>query len=200
MIGLVIAGLCALKSSYLVFAALFLLIWYALRMAGSPRTVLTRELSLIGFIAGVLLIPWMWQQYRSAGTPLYPFLGRGYYVSARNIFSPQNFVAVTAKTAKAALRLPFLGPVAPAIVALCLWAGNPSGECIARSRAFAAALAGALAITLLLGSHDQAIRYIQPFLYASLIPVGLAGFFGARVVEIDWTGALPGHVRRQPVG
>src|SRR5262249_49567871 len=78
LLALLIAALCALKTIFLIFTALFVLCWYSLRMPHSPGLALVRELSLVGFIGSVLLLPWMWQQYCSGGTPLYPLLGKGY--------------------------------------------------------------------------------------------------------------------------
>ena len=187
--GLTLAGLCALKTTFLGFGALFLVIWSALRMFHRPRYALIKELSLIALIAFALLLPWMWQQYRSAGTLLYPFLGRGYSVRGRNLSNLQNLIAAIGKSVKAALHLLLLGEVVPVVAALVLWAQNPPRENLARWLVFLASLAGALVgaimITFFLSTNDPATRYSQPFLYTALIPVGLLGFFSART---SWKG------------
>jgi hypothetical protein len=189
LLGLALAGLCALKSTFLIFGALFLLSWYALRLGRQPRSALARELSLVGIAAIVLLLPWMWQQYRSGGTFLYPFLGRGYFAPGRDISNLQNLITVIGKSSKAVAHLLLSGQLVPVTVALALCAGKPAGADPARWRvdtaSLAAVLGGALALTFILSTDDQATRYSAPFLYAALIPVGLAGFSSART---SWNG------------
>ena len=177
LLALTLAGLCALKSTFLVFAAGFVVVWYGLRMWNSPGVAVLREFSSIGFLVSVLLLPWMWQQYLSGETPLYPFLGRGYHGSG---IGAEPYDASTAFRAKAAIYFLSDGQVVPVFAALFLACLGPCPEDRTRRRVLIASLLsvsiGSLALAFMMGKHPAISRYTQPFLFAALIPAGMIGF------------------------
>jgi hypothetical protein len=182
LLALTVAGLCALKTTFLIFAALFIASWYGLRMRHSPRLSLVRELSLLGLTTAALLAPWMWQQYQSSGTPLYPLLGNGYDISGAGL----KILDPVGIKLKSAIYFLLDGQNMPAILGLFLLAKNPFKGDPARWRVglaslFAAALESSIIAYELgpkaeIGNH----RYTQPILYSALIPVGLGGILGPR--------------------
>ena len=172
LLACTVAALCALKMTFLMYAILFLVSWYGLRMPHSPRLALAREFSLVGLVVCALLLPWMWQQYRSGGTPLYPFLGTG-YLQAELLGDPFR------RKAMAVLCLFGTPAVGLVILGLVLLVYEPwENRC--RWRIFFASL-----FSILIGSsllvfqivNPKAVRYMYPVVYAGLIPLGLYGFF-----------------------
>jgi hypothetical protein len=178
LLALVIASLAALKGTFFIFTALFVMSWYGLRMLHSPRFDPVRELSLVGFIASVLLLPWMWQQYLSGGTPFYPLLGKGYLFSGPGFDITSD--TITSKL-KAVAHSLLNGEFIPAVLGLFLLARNPFAGHAGRWHVWGASLCGAAVGSMFLSYHlgegTGTPRYCQPFLYAALIPVGLGGFF-----------------------
>jgi len=178
LLALTIAALCALKGTFFIFAVLFVVSWYSLRMLHSPGFGLLRELSLVGLITLAFLLPWMRQQYLSGGTPFYPVLGKGYLLYGLGIDIVGE--SVTSKVKAAARTLPN-GEFLPAILGVLLLAKNPFEGDSVRWRVLLAGLSGALVGSLFIFYHmaggSGPPRYSQPFLYAALIPAGLGGFF-----------------------
>jgi len=85
--GLIVAGLCSLKSSNFIGAAILLVAFY---LFGTRRAILPRlvELLLVVLSIGIFLSPWMLDSYLSSGTFLYPIFGRGYHGSSYGPFPP----------------------------------------------------------------------------------------------------------------
>ncbi len=177
-LALTLAALCSLKGTFFIFAVLFVASWYGLRMLHSPGFGLLTELSVVGLVTLALLIPWMRQQYLSGGTPFYPVLGKGYLLYGLGLDIVGD--SVTSKL-KALARTLTAGALVPAIVGVLLLAKNPFENDSIRWRVLLAALSAAVVGSLFLSFHfaggSGVARYSQPFLYAALIPAGLAGLF-----------------------
>ena len=178
LLALTLAGLCALKTTFVIFAGFFVIGWYGMRIWHVPSLALLRELSLVGLITSVLLLSWMTQQYLSGGTPLYPYLGRGYALPDTQL--SVDWATILIKVKKV-VHISLIGSTAPAILGLLLLIRNPFKTDLARWRALSAAMFGAavgpLGLAFMLTSDDLPIRYSQPFIYAALIAAGSAGKF-----------------------
>jgi hypothetical protein len=178
LLALVIASLAALKGTFFIFAVLFAVSWYSVRMRHSHSVGLMRELSLVGLVASILLLPWMWQQYLSGGTPFYPLLGKGYLLSGLGFGITSDSIATKLKAVAHSL---LNGEFIPAVLGLLLLTKNPFAGHSGRWHVWGASLCGALVGSLFISYHmaggTGVPRYCQPFLYAALIPVGLGGFF-----------------------
>ena len=180
LLACTVAALCALKMTFLMYGVLFLVSWYGSRMLSSPRFTVVRELSLIGLVTLALLLPWMWQQYRSGGTPLYPFLGKGSHQSSPSLELVGDSVTNKAKFALYYAAAP--AEAMPVIFGLFFLACEP-WEDRCRWRIFFASLFSILIISLTLAFQlvsEAVSRYIHPVVYAGLIPLGLYGFFRRR--------------------
>src|SRR5262249_44008365 len=69
----------ASKSTNVPWVAMFLVALYAPQLLRRRRRrAALLEGALAAFLLGVVLLPWMIAMYRTAGTALYPVLGRGY--------------------------------------------------------------------------------------------------------------------------
>jgi hypothetical protein len=88
LVGLVAAGVCSLKSTYVPACAVAVAGAYGLGAWRSRRSLELRTLMVAGLSAVLLLAPWMISMYQSSGTPLFPFLGPGFYSSAYGRTSP----------------------------------------------------------------------------------------------------------------
>lgn len=180
LMAITIAALFALKSTCIFFVGLFLMIWYGLRLLRSFDAATVREICLIGVVSSTLMIPWMWQQYRSGGTPLYPFLGKGYYVSGPGL-SPYGD-SLTAKTKSLIYALSH-APIVSAMFATALLIVRPFPDAAGRWRVLTAALLGSvfgLAFLAFYTVTNALERYSYGFLYAGLIAAGLQGYFSPR--------------------
>ena len=173
------AALCAIKTTFLLYAALFLVFWYASRLWHSPRLSIVREICLVGILTLALLAPWMWQQYRSCGTPLYPLLGNGYHAVT---FGSALFGESLKHKAFYVVLFLFDLPAVPFVLAVVLMACDP-WEDRRRWRLFAAAAFSAMVASIVFAfqiANVSALRYVHPMHYAILIPLGLYGFFRRR--------------------
>jgi hypothetical protein len=190
LLALTGAGLVALKTTCIPFVALFFVTWCGLRLLRSRGLEPVREVCLIGLIASVLILPWMWQQYVSGGTPLYPFLGKGYEVKGPGLGASD---APLEEKAKAFLYHLSFAPIVAAIVAMILLTSLPFRDRTARWRVLFAALStatlGSLAMTFHVAT-ETTFRYSQPILYAAMIATGLHGYFGARETRVGLGLAL----------
>ncbi len=182
MLALTIASLCALKSTYIVFVGLYMLAWFSLRISRSFIFTLARESFVIGIAAIVLLLPWMYQQYRSGGTFFYPYLGKGFHVSGPGFSYFED--SLTARF-KGLIYYLASGHAVPALFGLILLVFNPFREDRDRWRVLLASVFGAavgsLGLAFYLAGLSAVIRYAGAFLYVSLIPVGLFGFLAPRL-------------------
>ena len=178
LLTLTVAGLCAIKTTFLVVAVLFLLTWYGLRILLTKRTRLALEIMIVGISIVVFLAPWMVQQYRSGGTLLYPFLGHGNHTIApefTNIGGPflEKLLALASFCCS--------GLFFSAFIALFLFARTvfrePSDFTQSTSAMLFAAVFGSMIVAYQGGIHESNAfhRYVQPMLYVALIPVGLMG-------------------------
>jgi hypothetical protein len=190
LLAMTTAGLFALKTTYIYFAGLFLAVWFGLRLLHGGRLAVVREIALVGLIVPVLLLPWMQQQYRSAGTPLYPLLGKGTQATGPGM-GPFSDSLVT--KAKATIYFLSQGPNVAPIVALIVLAFNPFKDDPARWRVLLASLLSASTGSLILSfqlASNAIERYTQSILFAALIPAGLAGFFSPRPSRLSMVLAL----------
>ena len=159
------------------------MMWYGLRFLRSPRSGLALDFLILIATTAVLLLPWMWQQYVSGGSPLYPFLGQGNHLSLSklDIFGD----SIKSKLRTAILFMPH-GVVSPAIVSLLLLLRRPLNDDLARWQAMTASVGAAVAFSFIIpyqlgaGELNSVIRYCQPILYSALISAGLWGFFTGR--------------------
>jgi hypothetical protein len=77
LLGLIAAGVCTLRQTYMVAAAVFVGLAYLARVlypAGRSRSERWRELFLVGAATLVFLFPWLVISARCLGTPLYPVI------------------------------------------------------------------------------------------------------------------------------
>ncbi len=104
--GLLLGAACSLKSTTIPTAVVL--------VAGSAGLGALAEkkwrplgLGLLVALAGVaVMLPWMWWQYHSAGTPLYPLLGRGFQVEVFFPSVPAPFHGDAVQALKTGLILP----------------------------------------------------------------------------------------------
>lgn len=98
IVALIAAGLCALKSSFVPVAALFVIAHLLMRNwhderdmdnRSAPKKTL-KSMALEGMAVSamivVLMLPWLIASYQSNGTLLYPLLGKGFHGSAYGTF------------------------------------------------------------------------------------------------------------------
>jgi hypothetical protein len=175
-LAVIVAALCALKTTFLLFGVMFVVSWHVLRMLRSPSPLVVRDAAVIGSIATALLVPWMWQQYRSAGTPMYPFLGHGYHTlraSSEVMSDPFN------SRARWVVACLMNGELTPAILALALLARGrlqiDRGRWLVLFSALSSVCVTSLFLVSVTPGIGAGVRYSHPFLYAALIPVGLVG-------------------------
>ena len=181
LLGLTAAGACAVKTSFFVFSVLFIGCWFLIRMVHSPRVRDVQNLFVIGAAGTAFVVPWMWQQYLSSGTCFYPFLGLGTHLSPPEL---NLFGDPPAAKLRAAIGFLFGSQITFSMIALFLLARNPIQGDLTRWHIWLAALASAIMVSSLMMYQlgvgwGQCTRYIHPILYATLIPVGLWGCFGA---------------------
>ena len=87
LLGLLGAGACTLRHSYLVPVAVFMVVLYlpnaraALWAAGSERRRLLREIGLAAGLLVLFLLPWAALAWRSNRTLLFPFMTGTYHAS-----------------------------------------------------------------------------------------------------------------------
>lgn len=96
-LAVILAGLCALKSSYIFPAVVLTLIsfWHWRENVHAKSTLIKAaiETSVLSFL---LLLPWMVLMYRSSHTLLYPVLGKGYHGSVYGAFlAPYAKISLT---------------------------------------------------------------------------------------------------------
>jgi hypothetical protein len=180
LLALTSAGLFALKTTCIYYVGLFLVVRCGSRLRRAPGLAPVREVCLIGLISSALILPWMWQQYLSGGTPLYPLLGRGYDVTGPGLGA---FDDPLTDKAKALLYYLSFAPVVATIVATILLASHPFRDDPARWRVLFASLASATTASLALAFYtasDSIGRYTLNLLYAALIAAGLHGYFSPK--------------------
>jgi hypothetical protein len=89
--GLLLGGACSLKGTTIPTAVILVT-----ASAGLSALIQKswRPLGLgllVGLIGVATMTPWMWWQYHSSGTPLYPLLGRGFHVEVFFPSAPTSF-------------------------------------------------------------------------------------------------------------
>jgi hypothetical protein len=181
VLALIIAALCALKTTYVGYAGLYMVAWFALRTSRTPIIALMWELFLVGIITVGLLLSWMYQQYLSGGTFFYPFLGNGFHISGPGFEAFRDSLTVRAK---ATIYYLASGHAIPALLGLILLVCNPFPEDRDRWRVLLASLLSASVGSLVIAFYmatNALVRYTLAFLYVALIPVGLFGFFTPRL-------------------
>lgn len=169
LVGLVAAGVCSLKSTYVPACAVAVAVPYGLGAWRSRRTLELRMLLVAGLSAILLLAPWMVSMYRSSGTPLFPFLGPGFYSSAYGRTSPVE-ERLTLETVLEGVRTAVTDPrVIPVWIlgAGLLLRGRPRGTSGVVAGIFLATLSTYLALVILY--PEGAFRYSWGFLFACLL-------------------------------
>jgi hypothetical protein len=169
------AGLAALKTTALPFCAILL----GADFVGRSRTVGVRallpEATLMTAAAILLSIPWALSMHASAGTFLYPVLGRGHYGFSGVRPEPSSLVRILAVAA---------------IPALFLWAfrrADPQARLLAGSerRALFSACISACGGSLAVGVSSAGMGFLRhpfPILFATtLVALGAALAIGSRV-------------------
>ncbi len=96
LLSLLVAGVSTLKNSLIPFAGLLLLGYcYFLPKSGSKFPAKTKYFALAMVLTILLLTPWMLSMYSSSGTPLYPFLGKGFHGSSYgNFLTPLAHISI----------------------------------------------------------------------------------------------------------
>jgi hypothetical protein len=104
--GLLLGAACSLKSTTIPTAG-FLVAASAGLSALTQKTWRPLALGLLlSLVALLAMAPWMWWQYRSSGTPLYPLLGRGFHVEVFFPSAPAPFHGDAIFALKAGIVLP----------------------------------------------------------------------------------------------
>ena len=193
LLALTVAGMCALKMTFFIFAVLFVAAWYGMRLRHSRGLRVMIEPFAIAFVVILLLLPWMYQQYVSGGTFLYPFLGTGNYLQGAAVDPFTNPLSSKVKTVISYL---LGGLAAPAILCMLLLSKNPFEGDADRWRVLLAFLAASIIASVVvpfqIGSliAPVNIRYTQPILYSALLACGVTGFFRAKSSQRAMGAAL----------
>ena len=82
LMGALAGCVSSIKSSYLPAAALFCLVFYAIRWLRTRRGGVPGELLICAGSGLLTLVPWMLDMKRKERTFLYPILGKGYEIAA----------------------------------------------------------------------------------------------------------------------
>ena len=89
IVALVAAAICALKGTHVPACIAFVALSYVILLF---RSRMDRKACLEALLAGslgaALLLPWMLDMYRTAGTLFFPLLGRGCHASAMGLLTP----------------------------------------------------------------------------------------------------------------
>ena len=84
-LGLLVGGLCSLKSTFFPICGVILAVCLASEFVmGSNRRALVLQSILCVAVINVVLVPWMIALHQSNGTYLFPLLGKGFHRSAFN--------------------------------------------------------------------------------------------------------------------
>jgi len=167
LVGVEVAAVCALKSSFVPPACLLVLSMFlgALVRPASWRVSLQCAIILSGTVL-ISLLPWMRALYRSSGTYLYPLLGRGYYGSAHGSFSPsaeRGFTDIARLIASVISSPEMLGLAAIIVVVTA-----SRDRCQRVLDAAVSAWGGTLFLSLVLGGFDVP-RYAFAFVAATIV-------------------------------
>jgi hypothetical protein len=218
-VSLAAAGLCILKTNFLPACVLLIAGTIALDLRYARRAwgAVCRQLALVGGLTLVFCAPWMASLYYSNGTPLYPFLGRGFHGSAYGTFwqpgagvtlgSVGSLLLLTLRDLKV---LPVL--LLGAIPFLRLDLASRRGVLVAW---FWAAMVSAFAVPLALGGDSHRFRFCYSFLYAAIFtlllfafprsaadkrrsgPRVLAGALAITALLLAHAGAMTSYLQRQ---
>ncbi len=116
--GLLLAAACSLKSTTIPTAGV-LVAGAAALAALDQKNWRPLGLGLLAGIAGLIVMtPWLWWQFHSSGTPLYPLLGRGFHVE---VFFPSVSVPFHGDAVQA-LQIGLVLPIALLVCLLLAWA------------------------------------------------------------------------------
>lgn len=81
--ALLVSALCASKTNFALFCAIYLGITYCVRfLYYRTKKDIVLELLILSVFVFLLLLPWMVSSYQSSGTMWYPLLGHGFHRSA----------------------------------------------------------------------------------------------------------------------
>jgi len=104
--GLLLGAACSLKNTTIPTAG-FLLVATAFLSALTQKSWRPLGFGLLAGLAGLVAMgPWLWWQYHSSGTPLYPLLGRGFHVEVFFPSAPAPFHGDAVRELKTGLVLP----------------------------------------------------------------------------------------------
>ena len=166
-IGLITGGLLTTKSTNLPFLALFFLAWAALLKLLRPGTQIMRNLAISTLTALLVAAPWSWQNKRTAGTYLYPLLGKGFHGSAYGLIPTPSQIGNPAQMIF--IMLPALSLLGGSLLcSVRLTRSWPPAQRSALLAFIAASLLSVPIITFGLGG-EAADRYTAPFVMPSLL-------------------------------
>ena len=187
--GLLLGAACSLKSTTIPSAVILVLVAAGLSALAQKSW---RPLGL-GFLVGLgglaAMSPWMWWQYHSSGTPLYPMLGRGFHVE---VFFPSARVPFHG-TVVHELKIGLILPVMVVAGLLLAWAVPAVRKVLHRPAAcvsLAIVIGWAIAWPLIAISteYDGVSRYLLAACITSLIMVLACTWHAGLQI-----GALPGR-------
>lgn len=201
LMAVLAAGGCALKTSFVPTIGVILAGFAGMVVARqSARMATILGLSASGLLLVFLLLPWMLAMYFSAGTFLYPFFGKGGYVSS---YTGVPFVTLAgmAQTLPAMvyqLTYPALvcfGILLAAYIAVLVTATRVAQADVAVGIVAAGAAAGVAATTLAIGGYDVA-RYSFPIIVCPMLLITCRllspQLLGQGVDTLSWRPLVPG--------
>ena len=175
--ALLFSAIAALKSTFLVYAFLFVAFWSMLTMWRIGLVAAVRQALPLTVLLALFTMPWMIQQYLSSGTPLYPILGKGYFFA-------NDGSQVHPHGDPLRFRLTYLfryaglgytvAPLVTLIASAVVFARSASARSGALLAASLSAVLGSYLICFML-SQFSILRYTVPVLYISCLLPGLAG-------------------------
>jgi hypothetical protein len=174
--GLLLGAACSLKTTTVPTAGALVAVT-AILCALAQKSWRPFGLGLVVALAGlVAMTPWMWWQYHSSGTPLYPLLGRGFHVEVFFPSSPEPIHGDAIDALKIGLRL----PIALLTVLLLSWALPAIRTTIDRTTASAtlAILAGWIVAWPLIAISTEYNGVLRYLMAAQIAALTLALAFG----------------------
>jgi hypothetical protein len=166
LVALIASALCSLKTTHIPACALVVVIaCLAQGRDVRSRSSRVRELLVIVGLTLLFMAPWMLASYESNGTPLFPFLGRGFHGSAyAEDWGPYQGISL----ASAARRV-WAASTDLRVIPLWILAGGflvrRRGRAAGRGLLVAFVLAAVAAFLALAGSHHAVHRYSWAFVW-----------------------------------
>jgi hypothetical protein len=169
--ALLVSALCASKTVFIVFCAIYLGLTYGMRFfCYRTKKDIALEFLILLFFAFLLLLPWMVSLYQSSGTMFYPLLGKGYHRSA---YGYVDFSPLTLRGSLATIYSQVYRSSALFLMTLCLLSlRNPRRKNILQPICICiSAVIGLIVMNLFFRGRDvfqRDARYVSPFFFACL--------------------------------